>query len=259
LIFIERNNIVWGGVFAIKPVDKKISLPLYYQIEAQIKQQIRNGQLKLGDKLPTELWFSETYNVSRVTVRKTFSELIAKGIIERVRGKSPTIANSKFNRQTNRLTGLHEALAQNGILATSKLLNVECKKSTDYVMKMLQIGSPEMLIEVQRIRFADGKPICLQTINLREKYCKGLDIKLLEESSLYKILENDLHLEISYAQQTVSSKNASKREAEQLEIKAAGPIMHVKRTTFLSNGESIEFSDNFYAADRYTLSMTLCR
>ncbi len=64
-----------------------MSLPLYMKILTDLKQQILNGQLTAGAKLPTEKELSESYSVSRITSKRALTELEQDGLIYRVRGK----------------------------------------------------------------------------------------------------------------------------------------------------------------------------
>ena len=50
------------------------STPLYQQIVTNLKGQIANGTLKVGDYLPTETSICAQYNVSRSTVRQAYRD-----------------------------------------------------------------------------------------------------------------------------------------------------------------------------------------
>ena len=78
--------------------------PLYIQILNQLKTQINNHQIKVGDKLPTEQELSKEYNVSRITAKRVLTELENEGFIIRKRGlgsfliqTSDDIENTKNN------------------------------------------------------------------------------------------------------------------------------------------------------------------
>lgn len=58
----------------------------YKQIENDLLQKINLGYYKKDDLIPTELELSNTYHVSRVTVRKATDNLVAKGLLTRVAG-----------------------------------------------------------------------------------------------------------------------------------------------------------------------------
>lgn len=62
-------------------LDKNSQQPLYAQLMRVIKDNIQNGQYKAGDQIPTETELSDTYGVSRITVRKTIEELCAQGFL----------------------------------------------------------------------------------------------------------------------------------------------------------------------------------
>ena len=54
----------------------------YYALMEELKQAILSGQIKPGEKLPSENELSARYQISRHTVRKALSILINEGYIE---------------------------------------------------------------------------------------------------------------------------------------------------------------------------------
>ncbi len=54
----------------------------YEEITEQLKSQILNGKLKIGDKLPSTKEMSEQFGVGRSTTREALSALKAMGLIE---------------------------------------------------------------------------------------------------------------------------------------------------------------------------------
>ena len=50
-------------------IDKKIKVPLHYQIYLDLLKKIQNGLLKPGGRIPSEPELERIYDVSRVTVR----------------------------------------------------------------------------------------------------------------------------------------------------------------------------------------------
>ena len=62
-------------------------VPLYQQISNDLKDRITSQKIKVGEKLPTEMELSETYQVSRITAKHALNELEQLGLIIRTRGK----------------------------------------------------------------------------------------------------------------------------------------------------------------------------
>lgn len=87
--------------------------PLYEQIYNQILANIKTGQLKPGDRVPSEKELSDQYNVSRITSKRALQILDQQGLIERSRGKGSFVshgadvslkpANVKEKTNSNRL------------------------------------------------------------------------------------------------------------------------------------------------------------
>ena len=73
---------------------KQSGIPLYLQIEDYIAQKIYNNEFRPGDRLPSEHELSDILNVSRLTVRKAYTNLIEKGVLYSVQGKGTFIASN---------------------------------------------------------------------------------------------------------------------------------------------------------------------
>lgn len=73
---------------------------LYDVIVSQIKQEIENGGLKKGDKLPSEQDLANIFKVSRSTIREALTILRVEGIIETKKGIGTIILGleNKFSK-----------------------------------------------------------------------------------------------------------------------------------------------------------------
>lgn len=56
------------------------------QVEAQLQEAILSGTFKSGDKLPSEMALSESFGVSRTTIREALGGLASNGLISKVPG-----------------------------------------------------------------------------------------------------------------------------------------------------------------------------
>ncbi len=83
-----------------KPI-KRVSVS--EQIAQQIKEKIINGELKPGDKLPSENEFCKIYGVSRVVVRQALSTLLALELIETKFGEGSFVKQPESGQMLNGL------------------------------------------------------------------------------------------------------------------------------------------------------------
>ena len=74
-------------------------------IAGQIQQEVVAGNLKAGDRLPTESVLAETFGVSRTVVREAIAQLRHEGLVESRRGVGAFITEPD-RRQFLRIEGL---------------------------------------------------------------------------------------------------------------------------------------------------------
>lgn len=64
------------------PIDNQSKKPLYEQIYVYIRDEIRAGNLKAGDRLPSTRVLAEHLKVSRSTTQMAYEQLLAEGYME---------------------------------------------------------------------------------------------------------------------------------------------------------------------------------
>lgn len=75
------------------PIVRKNGIPLYVQVKEALLREIKSGQWKAGDKLPTERELSEKLQVSRNTVSQAYHELEAEGVLSSIQGRGTFVCD----------------------------------------------------------------------------------------------------------------------------------------------------------------------
>jgi len=83
----------------------KKNIPLYKQIEESFIQQIEHGQLKKGDRIPSETEIVSQFHVSQITAKNALNNLAEKGYVKRIRGKG-TFVDFENVEKKERVIGL---------------------------------------------------------------------------------------------------------------------------------------------------------
>ena len=73
--------------------------PIYEQVKETLQEQIRDGRLGLGQRVPDERSLAKQLNVSRTTVRRAIAGLAAQGTMTRVRGRGTFVSASRPREQ----------------------------------------------------------------------------------------------------------------------------------------------------------------
>lgn len=91
----------------------KSGLPIYEQIERQIKDQIVSGQLVAGEMLPSIRVLAADLKISVITVKRAYEDLEQEGMIYSVQGKGFYVDNPDLAyMKEKRAVGLEERLGE---------------------------------------------------------------------------------------------------------------------------------------------------
>ena len=91
----------------------KSSLPIYEQIERQIKDMILSGELKEGAGLPSIRALAADLKISVITIKRAYEDLEKEGMIYSVQGKGFYVDNPDLNyMQEKKTLGLEERLSE---------------------------------------------------------------------------------------------------------------------------------------------------
>ncbi|MGJ7919719.1 GntR family transcriptional regulator [Neobacillus sp. LXY-4] len=239
-------------------IDKNSPIPLYYQLEEHIKELIEKGELRPGDALPAEREYAEKYQISRMTVRQAFTQLVNEGYLHRLQGKGTFVAERKIEQALQGLTSFTEDMKARGFEPGSQLIHFEIIPATSQIASQLSIQEYGPVYEIKRIRLADGVPMALETNYISANLIKGLTEEIVNQS-LYTYIEDRLNLRIDHAAQVIESSIATQSEANYLNINKGAPVMLIQRNTFLHDGTPVEFVKSAYRADRYKFMIQMKR
>jgi DNA-binding LacI/PurR family transcriptional regulator len=77
------------------PADKTNPLPLYLQVEEDLRRQIQSGALPAGHCLPLEPDLAAQYGVSSVTIKRALQDLAKEGLLIRIKRKGTFVSPRK--------------------------------------------------------------------------------------------------------------------------------------------------------------------
>jgi GntR family transcriptional regulator len=222
----------------------------YRQIERAIVKAIREGELKEGDRLPSETTLAEDLGLSRMTVNKAFTLLAQRGLITRVRGKGSFVTPRKLNQGFFRVTSFNRAISEMGMTPSTKVIETTVLPADKAVAKALSLPAGSPVILVKRLRMADGVPLMLETRYLNETYCRPILNEDLSTGSIHDILIKKLDLPLTRVKQTLEVKRASRWEAELLGVREGDCCFYMVRTTFTEE-TPMTWVHYVYRSDRY--------
>lgn len=224
--------------------------PIYIQIHNKVRQLIEEGKWQVGERIPSERDLAKTFNVSRMTLRQAIQTLVDEGILERKVGSGTFVSSRKVQERMTGIESFTETMQSQGRKPTSNTVSYHVKPASISETEQLQLEDETLVLRMERVRYADGVPICFEVATIPYHLIESLGKKEIT-SSLYKTLEEKKDIHVGKAEQTISAMLASERIAEFLDIKRGEAILQLKQITYSRNGIPFEYVRTQYVAERF--------
>ncbi len=238
---------------------KDTAIPLYYQLEMTLRKKIESGVYGPGTPLPSEEAMTQEYGVSRVTVRQALAGLEKQGLIVRWQGKRTYVSERLPGLNVPKLTGTIEEIVAMGMLTKVKLLSMESILPPAHVKERLGTSDGEEVVRIDKLRLINQEPFSHVTNYLPHKIGRHIRPEMLDEKPLLMILEADLGLRATEADQSLEAAVADAEVAYLLEVPVGAPLLKVERTVYDSRQNPIEHVSVLYRGDKYNFTVKLRR
>ena len=226
----------------------------YMTVYLSIKKLIKEGAYKPGTLLPTERDLEKIYAVSRITVRRAIAMLSDEGYVKVVQGKGTEVRDISTTQQLNTVTSITETLKRKGYNITVEGVNIQLVQPPEIVREKLKLEPEVTVYLIQRILYADDKPIALMNNYLVKDQIPGFEQYAGKFVGLYNFLENTYGVVVTEADDTFSAVNADYLEAQVLHLKQGAALLRSRRIGYTEKGP-FEYVDNKLVGDRYEFSI----
>ncbi len=230
---------------------KDSSVPLYKQLKDRLLQDIKSGSLSIDSRVASERELSLQYGISRMTARRAIEELVRQRYLIRIIGKGTYVSSAQRTSEFIRIVSFTEDMTRQGYVVQSKVLRFQEQEPTGKVTEMLNLGGNGRVFCLERIRFANHLPIAIQVSYLPQALCPRLREHDFSRDSLYQVLSEKLGLALSFSSNSLESRISSEEEMRRFKLSRQIGVFVLEQTTFLEQGEPIEFVTSIFRGDRF--------
>lgn len=245
------------GQAPIHAASKASLLPLYYQVERDMRQRIESGIWQAGQQIPSEKELCALYDVSRITIRQAISALVDEGLIVRERGRGSFVRSPVITAGARGLTSFTDEMAVLGVRSGARVVSMRSEPASPEMAARLHLAVGDPIVVIHRLRYADETPIGIQMAYLPGARFPGLQHADLTEQSLYKHLDAQYGVQPAEAHETFSVTAITGEDARLLNVRDGACGFHVERLTYDQKLELFEFVISIMRGDRYQVQLVL--
>jgi len=225
-----------------------------------LREEIVSGALPPGAQLPGEHKLAETFDVSRITIRRALDALVAEGWIEKRAGSSSVVLRRE--RYQKRIAAdfatLIPQLVEMDRTTTARLLSFSYGPAPQGVAEALDLLPEDRVQTAVRVRSFRAEPFSHLTTHVPERIAANYGEADLATQPLFRLLERS-GVQVDSAHQTVSAALAAPSVAEALEVSVGAPLLFVQRVIRDADGQGVEFLSALYRPELFRLEMRLAR
>lgn len=227
----------------------------YEKVYQDIKEKIKNGELKPGDFLKKEDDLAEEYNFSKLTVRKALSMLETEGHIQKVKGKKSIVLEKK-NLENISLTSIQTTQELNNIQnihLEKELISLYIVQGVKELMDKFQVSENADFYKVVRTTSLNGEVLNYSTSFFDRRIVPFLNEEIAKKS-IYEYLEKDLKLKIAYSRREIKFRKITSEEQKYFKLKDINMVVVIETHAYLSNGTLFQYETIIHHPEKFTFT-----
>ena len=233
-----------------RPLDRSHPLPLWAQIDADLRRRLRAGAFE--DRFPGELELSAEYGVSRQTVRDALRRLRAEGVLGSGRGRGTWIRKPRIEQPLGALYSLFSSVEAMGLEQRSVVRTLDVR-TDEHVAARLERAADTELVYLERLRLADGEPLALDRAWLPRSIAGPLLEADFSHSGLYDELASLTGTRPTGGSEIISAVVPSAAVRRLLDIPSGTAVMEVLRLGCL-RAQPMEWRETLIRGDRFSVA-----
>lgn len=210
--------------------------PLYLQVAAIFRSNIRSGSWKLGDRIPALEQLGEQAGVSRITLRQAFGVLEKEGLIRRGRG-SGTFVNDTIPEvlKLSLPKTWRETVEVSLKLGTESLVDsVDDVELPDPLGIRCEYDRSGRFCFMRRLHEIGSTPFCFSEVYVERSVYRRHRARF-QAGAVAPVLHEVYGARISHARQLMTIIEAGAESAQSLQIPISTPVAELRRFACLES------------------------
>ena len=237
-------------------------VPLRYVMVAHaIKERIIGGEYGIGASLPAERELSQSYGVSRQTVRAALRLLREERLVSSRQGAGTTVAMPRSSEAFRLAANSIDDLVAYSAQMYTEVRSTGTERVEGRAAARLGIAPGHDWFVIRGlVRYRRRPtPVCWSQYYINGAFAEIGRVLPRESGPIFPLVEEMFGVSISEMDQTISTSSLSRAVAEDLKAKAGETSIEVRRTYRTSQGVLAQVSLHSHAAARFQQTIRMQR
>lgn len=215
-------------------IDRSSPVPFYFQLAELLENEIAQGRLKAGERLPSEPELCEAHGLSRTTVRQALGRLEQRRLIVRRKGHGTFVRSGESGLWLLQSSEgfFQEEVDRLGRVVTSQILRAEREPLPSWACRALELPIRSTGATLERLRSIDGQVALYVANHLVEEFA---DVALAisnPNESLYRRLNDRLGVVPHGGRRVLEAIAVDGNMAELLELEPGAPVAFIESVSW---------------------------
>lgn len=223
-------------------MERVTGVAIWRQIEEALTREIRARVYKPGDRLPTEAFLAQRFQVNRHTLRRAMAALQESGLVRVEQGRGTFVQETVVDYRVGKRTRFSENIASRQRQPGGRVLASGEHPADRTMSRALGLSEGEVLLWVEMLREVDAVPLSVTTHHFPKRRCEGLLAALERTGSLTRALFEIGVKDYTREETRVTTRLPTSEEARLLQQSRAQPVLVSESVNLDANGIPIECS-----------------
>jgi GntR family transcriptional regulator, phosphonate transport system regulatory protein len=225
-------------------------MAVWKRIETELREEIAQGALPAGSRLPTEAQLASRFGVNRHTVRRAVEQLSRAGLVRVEQGRGSFVAEELIDYAVAPRTRFSEWIRRHNKEPSGENLSLEEVAADEAVAAALGIAPGATVVRLERLGFADEKPVSIGLHHFPSARFPDLLARLRAGEGISAALAACGLPDYRRQSSRITARMPTAREAALLRMPKSQPLLVAEHINVDVSGAVVEFGIGRYPTPR---------
>jgi len=202
---------------------------------------ITAGDLRPGERLPTEHELALSRRISRNTVRRAYLALSQAGQIRIVNGRGSFVMRTGITYEIDAESRFRDVLEREGVKSSIRVIGIGIEQAEAQVAEVLGLRTGGAVLRQTQLILGDDVPFILTSRFFPANLVPDFEARLIESGSFTALLRESGYGALQRSSTVVGARMPESDEAALLKVPLNAALLDVLAVGKLENGQAVEW------------------